>query len=465
MKIEYTSGSPERRVLVGMIVSDVVLGRVASRWEKGGLLRSEWANLVGEWCVQHYARYKKAPGKDIAAWYEGWAASGADEDTAQLVGKFLASLAGEHVKLGKEINPDLVSDAAATHFNRVKLEKFRDALEGLLERDEVEKAMRLKDALSAVEMGPGEWVDVLRDREGVKSTFAAKQDPIITLDGDVGRFFGQALERDGFIALAAPAKRGKSWWLQEFGWQAMLQGKRVAMFQCGDLSLNQIRMRMYVRAAGRPMHPCGVRMPTLIKRDPDAEGGIEVEYKTREYEAGLKEEEAVAALEKVIDKIKSNKCLFRLSVHANSSISIRGIDETLSRWSREGFDCDVLIIDYADILAPMEGKLESRDQVNMTWKYMRRISQERHCLVLTATQTDANSFSADLIRRHNFSEDNRKHAQVTGMFSVNQTDPEKERGVYRLNWQDLREGEFNETQVVYTAGCLALARPFVKSCF
>jgi hypothetical protein len=75
------------------------------------------------------------------------------------------------------------------------------------------------------------------------------------------------------------------------------------------------------------------------------------------------------------------------------------------------------------------------------------------------------SYKEDLIGREHFSEDKRKMAHVTGMVGINQTRREKERGVYRLNWVVLREGEFIEEHCVHVAGCLGLANPAMKSAF
>ena len=44
---------------------------------------------------------------------------------------------------------------------------------------------------------------------------------------------------------------------------------------------------------------------------------------------------------------------------------------------------DVIIVDYADILAPEDTRQsEKRHQVDETWKALRRLSQEWHALVI-----------------------------------------------------------------------------------
>ena len=460
MKVKKKDGSPERTIVVGMVVNPTVLSRAVSRWKKGGLFKSEWANTVGQWCVDYFNRYHKAPGNNIKQLYESWAADNTDDDTGKLVERFLAGISDEYEKLRKDINPDHVIDLAGDYFNRVALEKLTEQIEGDLERGDVQKALDRREKFGRIELGQGEWVDPMRDRAVAEKAFAEKGEPLIKFKGDLGDFFADALERDAFVALQAPEKRGKSYLLQELGWKAMTQGKKVAMFQVGDLSMNQTMRRLMVRAAERPAKACEVQIPTTLDVEDDQ---VTILRESKTYETALTWQEGQKAFDKIAKKQK--ECLLRLSVHPNTSISAAGINSILDRWSGDGWDCDVCVVDYADILAPMTaGAAESRDQINATWKYLRRISQERHCLVLTATQTDADSYDVDLIRRRNFSEDKRKYAHVTGIFSVNQDDQEKRQGIMRLNWNVLREGEFLETRQVYVAGCLGIANPLIRSC-
>ena len=109
--------------------------------------------------------------------------------------------------------------------------------------------------------------------------------------------------------------------------------------------------------------------------------------------------------------------------------------------------------------------METRDQINETWAAMRRMSQELHCLVMTVTQADADSYEADLLRRSNFTNDRRKYDHVTYMFGLNQTDGEKRKGLYRLNWLVGREEDYSETRCCFTAGCLAVSSPMILSHF
>jgi len=135
----------------------------------------------------------------------------------------------------------------------------------------------------------------------------------------------------------------------------------------------------------------------------------------------------------------------------------------LKEWAREGWVADVVVIDYSDILDMNYPKIEGRDRIDRTWRDLRRISQQFHCLVVTATQTNRDSYDAKIITRKHSSEDKRKLAHVTGMIGINQTEEEKKQEVMRFNWIKVRDGKYFESKCVAVAGCLSVGNVAIRS--
>lgn len=466
MQIKRRDGSDERRILTAMIVDKTVLARVASKWDpRDGLFRSEWANTVAGWCVDYWDRYLRAPKQHVEGLYEAWAEDHPNEDAVALVGRFLGHLSDEWEQASDGVNADYITDLAGRHFNRVRLERLSDAIQGHVDGGDLERAEKLVATWGRMEMGSGAGVDVLNNEEAVLHAFAAKSDPLVEYPGALGKFFGDALERDALVAFMGPEKRGKTWWLMDVAWQAMRQHRRVAFFEVGDLSQAQIMRRFMVRAARRPTRSGTYLIPTGVEIDTDT-GQCEVLTKERTWDDPLDGPTAWAACQQAMRKdVRAKEGLLRLSTHPNDSISVAGVRSIIQGWDRQGWTPDVVVVDYADILATPAGTAESRDQINATWKQLRALSQQYHCLVVTATQADAASYAAETMRRWNFSEDKRKLAHVTGMVGLNATEEEKERGLMRLNWIVLRESEYSESKCVHVAGCLPLARPAIYSTF
>jgi len=149
----------------------------------------------------------------------------------------------------------------------------------------------------------------------------------------------------------------------------------------------------------------------------------------------------------------------------NGTLTVGKIRSLLSLWEkRDGFVADLIVIDYADLLTSERGG-EFRHQQNEIWKALRGLSQEFHCLVVTATQADAASYEQKRLKLKNFSEDKRKYAHVTAMYGLNQdpNDREKQIGLMRINEFVLREGDFANVIEVYVLQKLKKNRPLLGS--
>jgi hypothetical protein len=465
MKVQQRSLNEERVILIGMIVDRTVLGRIATKWTLP-MFRAPYANKVGDWCVQYHKRYGKAPGPHLQHIYESWAANAKNDELIGTVGQFLDGLSRQYQRLRRQSNSDYLIDKAGAYFNRVRLERLTDTLTGDLDVGDTERALSRVAKYRKLDMGVGECVDVLGDQEALRTAFATQGEPLIRFSDGLGKFFGNHLERDGLIAFQGPEKRGKSFWLQELAFAAVLARLRVAFFECGDLSQHQIMRRFMVRVSCHPLSAGQVKYPQGIKLKQQKEGPplVLLREQTRVYKKPLTWRKAWRACKK-LTKRRRLKSVWRLSCHYNATLSIDGMQEILDEWGHDDWIPDVIVIDYADILAMEYPGLEGRERYDHTWKQLRRLSQERHCLVVTATQAAARAYKVQTQSQDHFSEDKRKNAHVTGMVGLNQTPLEKEQGIMRLNWIELREGFFSPYRCCYVATCPQLANMSVRSVF
>jgi hypothetical protein len=462
MRIEKHNGTVERRILTAMLVDNAVLSKIAVNWQPR-MFKSAWANIVAEWCVSFHKRYNRPPKKDVQGIFESWAAENADKETVALVERFLVALSRDYEKVAHGLNSDYIVDQAGKYFNNVRLRRLAITLNGCLDSGKLDEAVKQVVSYNKVEVGTEAACDVFQDMNALKLAMTEEKQDLIKYPDALGHFFKGALTRDALVAIQAPEKRGKTFWLQDIAWRGMEQNLNVAFFGAGDMSQNQMLRRFIIRAMRRPIGPRKLKIPVEILHEPD-EKIADVELKVKIWKKPLD-------MNLVIDRFKKmylrggKKSKLRLSCHPNSSLSVKGIDAILQIWERDGWIADVIVIDYADILAMPDGGEETRNQINECWKQLRALSQRKHCLVVTATQADASSYGADLMDMSNFSEDKRKNAHVTGTFGLNQTPAEKEKGIYRLNWIVLRESEFDTAKVVYVAGCLGIASPAMHSIF
>lgn len=461
MRKKVINSNDERQILIGMIVDSGVLGKIAFRWQRK-MFRSDWANHVGQMCVDYYNKYGKAPQKSIEGLFRRFASKRDEDDkTVEVVDKFLLSLNGEYEQL-KEINPDFVIDMAKTYLNRVRLERLAEEVQDLIDGNDIDKADALISNHHRLELGMGSFVDVLTDKSAIQTSLEAIEEPLFKYPGALGDFFGYAMARDSFIAFTGPEKRGKTFWLLDVAWRAMTERRKVVFFAVGDMSQDQMMHRFVQRGARMPLRPWEYDYPIEITHDYDAPYA-EVVTKVKKQEHDLTSSKAAARLQRVHTSLRSNTSLLKLSCWPNDTINVAGIRDELAMLERDGWVADVIVIDYADILAPPAGVTEFRHQQNKTWQQLRALSQDKHALVVTATQSDAKSYNVRTVTRSNFSEDKRKLAHATGVVGLNQMPEEKDQRVMRLNWVVRRNAYANEYQCVYVAGCLDIANPAVCS--
>jgi hypothetical protein len=464
MKTRKRSGGEERQLLTAVIVDTTVLGRIASQWTDDGLFASKYANLIGTWCVKYYRQYGEAPNKAIENIFESWASKGRrDEETVGLIETLLNSLSDEYEQ-SKGVNSSYVIDIAERHFNMVRQQRLVSEIQADLDIGDLDASMDRVAKWGKVQVSSSSGIDPMLEMDVWQAAFEESQEPLVVYPGALGAFLGNSLQRDAFVAFTGPEKRGKSWWLQDIAWRAVMQRRRVAFFEVGDMSQNQILMRWGSRAAKRPLYAKDVALPKSIARLPD-DKKAEVVTVEKHFEEPLSWKDAYKACQDIMEKkVRSKESYIKLSVHPNSSINVHGIRSMLDAWALQGWVPDVIVIDYADILAPPNNYMEGREQINETWKQLRRTSQEYHCLLVTATQADAASYDTDIIRKRNFTDDKRKHAHVTAMLGINQSQEEAEDGIIRLNFVDRRNEKYNERHCVHIASCLDIANPAVCSC-
>lgn len=462
LKTKKYDGNDVRRVLAAIVTDTTVCARVASQWLDEGLFTQGPANLVGGWCVRHVNEYGTCPNGNLQSIFEAWAdKTPAPDETVEFIEKFLHYLSDEHSQQPPD-SADYIIDLAATVFNRAKTQKTIEAAsEELLRGDVGEAQARLANS-TKVELGIGSLTKPAEDWDVWQAAFNIDhQEPLIKYPGGLGKFFGNSMTRGTLFSYMGPDKSGKSFWLLDGAFRAIKRRHRVAYFEVGDLGLDDTMIRMGSRAARMPHHPC-----TVDHYPVDFDENGDLVSKPRTYAETL----TAQASFKAFKKASWNLDLFRLSTHANSSISAMGISSIVTDWAREGWVADCIILDYADILAPPAGVKDKLDQIDLTWKHLRRMSQETHTLVLTATQSSSLAYktgsnASKVLTPEHFSGRKTKLAEVNGMIGINQTPEEKAKGITRLNWVNRRKGWYTTYNTVIAAGSLALACPSIKSHF
>jgi hypothetical protein len=464
--IEYNKGHIERQILVGMIISDAVLSKITSCWT-GSMFASKYSNVIATMCVNYCKRHNKAPNKDIVNLFAAWSENRKDKATIDLVDSFLSSLSSEYEE-GVQ-NPDYLIDLAGEHFLKVKIEKLIETATGHIEDGKVNDAYKTLASLHKVEMGKNVGTHLFIDKKEVYKAFERNEEVLIKYPDGLGKFFKYTFQRETLVSFMGHEGIGKTWWLIDIAYRAMLQRRKVAFFEVGDMSRSQIIQRFMVRVSGTPMWPGKYDIPVSLvmsKVGGGVSANVQVRHEEKVFKTRLDAETAWAACEEVVKhKVKSNDSYFYLNDHSTGSVTVEGIRSELQELERNDWRPDVIIIDYADILADPTTKLDKRDQINENWMQLKKMSMDLHCLVITATQSNRASYTAQTVKMEHSSEDKRKLSHVNYMIGINQNEPEKELGLMRLNYVKAREMDFKQSRCCQIAGNLSLGNPAILSYF
>lgn len=476
MKIsERVKGATVRRILTGMIVNDRALSRIATTWTRDKFA-APWANLIGGWCVEYWKKYNRAPRKSIEALFGRWAEKNRDEASVKIVEKLLTHISNEYDYKSKSVHPDELVDRANAYFKEIRSERLIKSLEGDLEANDFEKFdQRLLAFQSRPDvMADSEDEDIFSNEDIVYSSFDnLEYMRLVRYPGALDKFFYNMLERGRFLAIQGAEKSGKSYWLEDIGIRGLQRRRRVGFFAIGDMTKLQMRWRMFERIALHPMWsnsggwPCKIKVPVRLVK-PDYKAGEKlprVKYKTLTFKRPLDGSKSWKACQDIMsDWTRSKHSYFKMAWYPNFTASMSTVVDKIKMWQDQDFSPDIIILDYADLLAPTAGKQRTeREDTDINWKMMRAISQTNNCLFVTATQAKATAYKKRTQDRSDVGIDKRKQAHVDGMFAINFTDEEKELGVVRLNWLQKRHGFFTSKRQVYVGQCLSLAHPSVIS--
>ena len=502
----------ERRIVIGMIVSSEYLVAVRRIW-RPEYLSSEMASLIGTWCLTYYEKYGRAPGRSIEGILLEQVRSGLPEPMAQdMETSVLPSLSEEYDN--QHFNLQYLVDRTIDYFRSRRLLLHTEEVRQLVSQGRQEEAEELTARFESLAYGTErEAVDMGSEvsLERLRQSFSSDLQSVISFPGALGDLMNRQLTRGAFVAFMAPEKRGKSFWLLEMAMRGVAERCNVVFFEAGDNSENQVYRRIAVYLAQRPEEYGEIQVPVKDCYEnqsgrcskPERESRIDLgmldpedatwaclsekrkdifyaDYRAcRNCEWGSKYKswvwhvtldvpplDAETASRDVEDFFLGFGNKLKVSRHDNGELSLAKMTDLLRVWERqEGFVPDMIVVDYADLIVADNSREEHRHRVDDVWKGLRGLSQKKHCLLVTATQADAKSFTKNRLSLANFSEDKRKYSHVTAMYALNQ-DPEgeeKKMGIMRVSPLVVRNASFSASDEVYVLCCHALARPFLDS--
>jgi len=475
VKIE---NSLEKRILINLITNTDFLKQIA-RLYRFEYFTSSYSAIIAEWCIDFFDTYGYAPNTEIQSIYTAKKNTLSEEDQ-NLISKLLLNLS----ELSDVISNNLeyLVNETVSFFKQRSLELSADKIKSALERQDLSTAENVVLNYKSIANISANWVNPFENNE-FENVFAKKEEGFFKLPGELGAFLGD-MHRGWVVALEGAYKRGKTWWLQEFGLMAAMDGLNV-VFVSLEMKKEVMLDRMYRRICasidshkvpqeGYILVPCfdckrnqhgtcdfSQRQNQTILAYEDEElpeCTPDLDYTpctfcmgTPDYEFAtwweVREDYKLHTKEEVVNDIQAFFGLyghhFKFKEYPRFSANIRDIESDIQLLiDTDGFVPDVVIIDHADILKPESRNDAGIQKEDETWIALSQLAGKFNVLCVTATQITKEGQDAAEVDIQHTARWSGKLGHLDMLIGLNQTPEEKQKGILRINTILHRHEEF-----------------------
>lgn len=437
MKRQKLDALSERDIIIGLIVSDKFCREVTPCLDPKDL-EIEYTRIVAGWVKWYYQKFKTAPKSDILKLYRAKIEEIKDDDLQENILSFIEKVNDDFDSI-RNFNEEFMVQKSIDYLKMRSLKNLSADIESFVQMGDIQKAENILTKYRKVEANGNESVSLLHDSEKVISSFIDDDDFLFQMSGAYGKVVGK-INRNDFIAYLAPIKRGKTWHLMYSAQCALQAGLKVVYFSC-EMSQDKMIKRFWRGLSGQcDVDTEGIDYPYFELND---DGKYVVKHKSINRKA--------VSFSDVRKKQKTMQRLFRggdirLFAVPTDTLTVSQLEMKIEDLIYDGYIPDVIVIDYADIMAKNEGdRSDYRNQIDGIWKRLRGLAQKLNVAVITASQSTRDTIDKD-VKASDVAEDMRKLAHVTAMVSLNQTPDEKQQNVMRVKQLIVREegAEFKE---------------------
>lgn len=202
--------------------------------------------------------------------------------------------------------------------------------------------------------------------------------------------------RKELSVVMGPAKAGKSMSLVTFAMNAVRGGFNV-LFVSLEVSTKIVADRLDANMAGVPMND----LPMQMKKAHDS-----------------------------ADRLAPKAGTLKIHDFASGTFTPTQLRRLVHRYKAVGVNFDMIVVDYADLMAPDRQNDEVRENSRLIYLGLRAIAHEFDAAVLSATQTNRAGFTAKVAGMEHVAEDINKARTVDLLLSLNMRADDGESDIY-----------------------------------
>lgn len=451
-EVERVDVSVEGRILGNLITSGELLGKVRQIIDPT-LFESPISRIVGQWVLDYFDRLHDAPGKAITDVFIARRAE-LNEADAGLVKSFLQNCS----VTWKPTNVAFAEGMATRFFQERSLDRLIENLKAKASGGNIDGAQRLIAEYVRPELVHSRSIDLLHCKPGIiQNAYQNEDEELFGLRGGLDRLVGGPLCRGELVAFLAPPKSGKTWWMVDTAITAMTRGKKV-LFVSLEMTEDQMIRRFWQSLSG--CSRWGENSPgSQFVQNGNKWDLVQGERTTKRVDL---EPKSIEEIQKVYDNLGGE---LKFRCYPTGTLTLQKLQSELKLLEVfEGFVPDVIVLDYADIMALPPGK-EKRHQLDALWMSLKGITNERNILIVTASQTNRETVGGKRdADETNIAEAASKINHVNRMITINRSPRDKRMGIYRMSCQTMRDGRECYEQLV-VLNCLEIGRPWMGDKF
>jgi replicative DNA helicase len=223
--------------------------------------------------------------------------------------------------------------------------------------------------------------------------------------------FHEGWGRGELSVLLGGAKAGKTTGLISFGINAIAAGFNV-LYVTLEVSADIISDRMDANIGDQAMMELGTHI-------------LEVDSKVKKFmeKAGI----------------------FRIREYPSGSMKVSDLRRTIESYKSKGINFDLVVVDYADLMAPERMTDNSIENSKNVYVNLRGLAMQEKFAILTATQTNREGFKSTVVKAEHVAEDFNKIRIADLIISINKTDEERLANEARLYFAASRNQAGNFT--------------------
>lgn len=495
----------ERKILTAMIVNKRFLKEILPIYRENSF-RTDFGKTISRWCIDFYKQYEDAPRKNIQDIYKEQKRINLDPDTADMIGDFLIDLSSEYEN-NDTFNIRYAIDKAESYFRLSALQFHQEDVSAKILSGDIDEAEKAVAEFRRVTKPDTIGIDPIRDEKEIinaLSTESHELDQMMELPGDLGRLTGTP-ERGWLIALMGKPGIGKTWWLWFLTQTGILKGFD-AYFASFEMSQKQMSRRILHSLNARPTkrwegemlipvfdcvwnqvgkcnkskRTCEITLRKSEEEDkpkfedaPDGYTPCTICRGTKDFEVAtwakkverkrLDTGSAIAKKRSMEKTILRKAGELKMTEYPSGSITMIELENHLANLEYyENFIPDIITTDYADKIKANDTRRQYRHQLGEVWESHKALAQKRHCLCLSASQTNMSRTKKD-IGAGDWAESIEKYNLVDMGLALNQSEQDKVDGLMRVSILKQRHDDYDIQGEVWVLQQLRIGRPYLDS--